>query len=114
MVARDDEDFQRVSGFNPDQTLFLEPSKTPYGDLSDADSRTFPINSYHAIRRFNQGAAVTFPQVNDSEGNQIFPAATIAEGGLLTRTQINERFLTPHPIYYNDYNTNYSNASLIS
>ena len=110
-VARDDEDFQRVSGFNPDQTLYLEPSKTPYGDLSDADSRTFPINSYQAIRRFNLGSSVTFPQVNDSEGTQIFPARTIAAGEILDRTEINERFLTPNPIYYNDYNTNYVNGS---
>ena len=107
-VARDDEDFQRVSGFNPDQTLFLEPSKTPYGDLSDADSRTFPISSYQAIRRFNQGGSVNFPQVNDSEGNQIFPAVTIPAGGLLTRTSINERFLSPFPIRYNDLNTGYT------
>ena len=109
-VARDDEDFQRVSGFNPDSSLFLEPSKTPYGDLSDADARTFPISSYQAIRRFNQGGSVTFSQVDDSEGNQIFPAVTIPAGGLLTRTQINERFLTPKPIRYNDYNTNYTSG----
>ena len=109
-VARDDEDFQRVSGFNSEQTLFLEPSKNPYGDLSDADSRTFPISSYQAIRRFNQGGSVTFPQVNDSEGNQIFPAATIAAGGLLTRTTINERFLSPFPIRYNDLNTGYTSG----
>ena len=109
-VARDDEDFQRVSGFNSDQTLFLEPSKTPYGELSDADSRTFPVSSYQAIRRFNQGGSVTFPQVNDSGGSQIFPAVTIPAGGLLTRTEINERFLTPKPIRYNDLNTNYTSG----
>jgi hypothetical protein len=109
-VARDDEDFQRVSGFNSDQTLFLEPSKTPYGELSDADSRTFPISSYQAIRRFNQGGSVTFPQVNDSDGSQIFQAVTIPAGGLLTRTEINERFLTPKPIRYNNLNTNYTSG----
>lgn len=109
-VARDDEDFQRVSGFNSDQTLFLEPSKTPYGELSDADSRTFPISSYQAIRRFNQGESVTFAQVNGSDGNQIFPAVTIPAGGLLTRTEINERFLTPKPVRYNDLNTNYTSG----
>ena len=109
-VARDDEDFQRVSGFNPEQTLFLEPSKTPYGELSDADSRTFPISSYQAIRRFNQGGSVTFPQVNDSGGTQIFPAVTIGAGELLTRTTINERFLSPFPIRYNDLNTGYTSG----
>ena len=109
-VARDDEDFQRVSGFNTDQTLFLEPSKTPYGDLADADARTFPISSYQAIRRFNQGTQVTFPQVQDSNGVQIFPAVTIPAGGLLTRTSINERFLTPKPVRYNDLNSGYTSG----
>jgi hypothetical protein len=109
-VARDDEDFQRVSGFNSDQTLFLEPSKTPYGDLSDADARTFPISSYQAIRRFNLGDSVSFSQVNDSNGNEIFPAVSIPAGGLLTRTSINERFLSPKPIRYNDLNTNYTSG----
>ena len=107
-VARDDEDFQRVSGFNPEQTLFLEPSKNPYGDLSDADARTFPVSSYQAIRRFNQGSQKTFTSTLDSNGNQIFPAVTIPAGGLLTRTTINERFLTPKPIRYNDLNTGYT------
>ena len=59
-VARDDEDFQRITEFRSEANLYLEPSQDPYGNASDADSRTFPIKSYQAIRRFNLGdSAVT-------------------------------------------------------
>ena len=54
-VARDDEDFQRITEFRSEANLYLEPSQDPYGNASDADSRTFPIKSYQAIRRFNLG-----------------------------------------------------------
>ena len=66
-VARDDEDFQRITEFRSEANLFLEPSQDPYGNSADADSRTFPVKSYQAIRRFNVGdSAVT---VFDNYGN---------------------------------------------
>ena len=95
-VARDDEDFQRVTEFTPDTCVYLEPSRDPYGTLSDADSRTFPISSYQAIRRYNLGSsAITVGGI------------TIQPGELLSKTEITERFETPDPIYYNDLNTGY-------
>jgi len=95
-VARDDEDFQRVTEFTPDACVYLEPSRDPYGSLSDADARTFPISSYQAIRRYNLGdTAVTID------------GTTINPGELLTKTSISERFETPNPIYYNDLSTGY-------
>ena len=95
-VARDDEDFQRVTEFTPDTCVYLEPSRDPYGSLSDADARTFPISSYQAIRRYNLGdTAITID------------GTTINPGELLTKTSISERYETPNPIYYNDLNTGY-------
>ena len=99
-VARDDEDFQRVTEFTPDTCMYLEPSQTPYGELADADARTFPVSSYQAIRRYNLGdSAITID------------GTTIQPGSLLTKTEISERFETPDPIYYNDYNVGYSGSA---
>jgi hypothetical protein len=96
-VARDDEDFQRLTEYDPRNNCFIEPAKDPYGILADADSRTFPINSYQAIRRFNLGgSAITVD------------GTTIQPGQLLEKIEISERFETPNPIYYNDLDTNYT------
>jgi hypothetical protein len=100
-TARDDEDFLRKTEFDPRNNCYIEPAKDPYGTLADADSRTFPISSYQAIRRFNQ-----------SEGSITVDGVTIPKGGLLSKVELSERYETPNPIYYNELSTGYAgNAS---
>jgi hypothetical protein len=100
-TAKDDEDFQRKTEYDSRNNCFIEPAKDPYGILADADSRTFPIQSYQAIRRFNLGA-----------GAITVDGTTIQKGELLSKVELSERYETPDPIYYNNFETNYvGNAS---
>ena len=99
-TARDDEDFLRKTEFDPRNNCYIEPAKDPYGTLADADSRTFPIQSYQAIRRFNLGgSAITVG------------GTTIQPGELLSKVELSERYETPDPVYYNDFETNYSGGA---
>ena len=99
-TAKDDEDFQRKTEYDPRNNCFIEPAKDPYGTLADADSRTFPISSYQAIRRFNLGTtAITID------------GTTIQPGQLLSKVEISERYETPNPIYYNNFETNYTGGA---
>ena len=87
-----DEEFRTLSEYNPLSNIYLEPSKDPYGRLSDGDARTFPINTLQAIRRFNRSSSAVTPWAGESP---------IAAGGLLTKVALNERYQTPYKIYYN-------------
>jgi hypothetical protein len=86
-----DEEFRTLSEYNPQSNIYLEPSKDPYGRLSDGDARTFPINTLQAIRRFNKSSQGVVPWTGESE---------IPKGGLLTKVALNERYQTPNKIYY--------------
>ena len=90
-TSKDDEDFRRITEFRPDTNLYLEPSKDPYGNLCDGDGRTFPMNSYQAIKRFNQSSsAITVD------------GTTIQPGGLLTKVQLSERYIAPNYLRYDN------------
>jgi hypothetical protein len=94
-TSKDDEDFRRVTEFKPDINLYLEPSRDPYGNLCDGDGRTFPINTYQAIRRFNQSDS-TFTA---------WDGTNIAAGALLTKLSLSERYIAPYAIYYDGSST---------
>jgi hypothetical protein len=86
-----DEEFKILSEYNPTSNIYLEPSKDPYGELSDGDARTFPLTTLQAIRRFNKSKQSVTPWTG---------ASSIASGALLTQVALNERYQTPYKIWY--------------
>ena len=86
-----DEEFRQLTEFDPVSNVYLEPSKDPYGRLSDGDARTFPLNTRQAIRRFNKSNAAVTPWTGQTP---------IASGALLDKLALFERYQTPYGILY--------------
>ena len=63
--------------------------------MSDGDSRTFPISTNQAIRRYNLKAT----------SNTAWDGTVIPSGGLQTRVSLFERYQAPYPLYYDNTTT---------
>ncbi len=94
-TSKEDEEFRKLTEYDPLSNVFLEPSKDPYGQLSDGDSRTFPISTNQAIRRYNLKAT----------SNTAWDGTVIPSGGLQTRVSLFERYQAPYPLYYDNTTT---------
>jgi hypothetical protein len=74
-VSKNDEQFKYLYENKILSNLYLEPFRTPYGEVIDYDRRTFPISCYQALKRFTPGTT-----------------------DLNTSVTINERYQTPYRI----------------
>ncbi len=90
------EDQNNIKSFAYNTSTYLEPTKDTDGEIVDYDSRTFPISTVQAVRKNYSGTTST-----------TIDGVTIQPGGLLTKVELKERYLTPNSIYYNDYQTGY-------
>jgi len=95
LTSKEDEEFRKITEYDPLSNVFLEPSKDPYGQLSDGDSRTFPISTNQAIRRYNLSPS----SITAWDGTVIPP------GGVQTRLSLFERYQAPYPLYYDNTTT---------
>ena len=100
-----DEEYQQLTEFDPVSNVYLEPSKDPYGRLSDGDARTFPLNTRQAIRRFNKSTGSVTPWTGEN---------AIAPGVLLDRVALFERYQTPYGIFYDAPSGNPVNPTVVS
>ena len=91
-TSKEDEEFRKITEYDPLSNVFLEPSKDPYGQLSDGDSRTFPISTNQAIRRYNLNPNTV----------TAWDGTTIPSGSLQTKLSLFERYQAPYPLYYDN------------
>jgi hypothetical protein len=94
-TSKEDEEFRKITEFDPLSNVYLEPSKDPYGNLSDGDARTFPLSTTQAIRRYNLNASAL----------TAFDGTTIPPGALQGKVSLFERYQAPYPIYYDNTTT---------
>jgi hypothetical protein len=94
-TSKEDEEFYKITEFDPLSNVYLEPAKDPYGQLSDGDPRTFEISTFQAIRRQNLGSRVL----------TAFDGSSVQPGELQTKISLFERYQSPYGIYYDNTTT---------